>query len=531
MFKLVISDDEGRTTTVPLIRDEITIGRKEGNTIRLTDRNVSRRHARLQKQNGHYLLHDLGSYNGTIINGTRVTEARPLKHGDLILIGDYKLSIIEESTAQVQVPPPVDDAAVTLEALPVAPAAVAPAGSQPAPAASQPAPAPVSAPSHPPALASSAAAGDELPDHIREMRLVFLAPPGVPPGVTIERLPLLLGRSEAADVNLPFSSISREHARLVCEHGQLIIEDLGSSNGVLVNGTKVTRAALVPGDHVTLGVVEFRVARRGESTVVIDTSHLASRKRSSTGLLLGGLGAVVAVAGVVAAVVLRPSAPANTSITPTASAGSNVQVPPPVNVPTAVPVVGTPTSSSSATAAVPSSPSVPQPPSNNAPSPVAEAVPPTRAQSSGLSSSFSESRAARPTERVRTQPSTVSVSAIPQPSSRPVTQASSSPVSATSTTSTGTPRGSTASSSTAAAPSAGESPLETARACIRRGDNQCAVDALRGRAQTEPELALLAATLRQMGNRAEAVRVMQRYLNRFPNGPRAEAFRAYVEGE
>ena len=42
MYKLIIEDDEGKTTVVPLIRDEITIGRKEGNTIRLTERNVSR---------------------------------------------------------------------------------------------------------------------------------------------------------------------------------------------------------------------------------------------------------------------------------------------------------------------------------------------------------------------------------------------------------------------------------------------------------------------------------------------------------
>ena len=48
MFKLTIEDDEGKTTVVPLARDEITIGRLEGNTIRLTERNVSRRHARLR---------------------------------------------------------------------------------------------------------------------------------------------------------------------------------------------------------------------------------------------------------------------------------------------------------------------------------------------------------------------------------------------------------------------------------------------------------------------------------------------------
>ena len=40
-MKLIIEDDEGRKTVVPFARDEITIGRQEGNTIRLTERNVS----------------------------------------------------------------------------------------------------------------------------------------------------------------------------------------------------------------------------------------------------------------------------------------------------------------------------------------------------------------------------------------------------------------------------------------------------------------------------------------------------------
>jgi len=42
MQKLLIEDDEGKTVVVPLIRDEITIGRQEGNTIRLSEQNVSR---------------------------------------------------------------------------------------------------------------------------------------------------------------------------------------------------------------------------------------------------------------------------------------------------------------------------------------------------------------------------------------------------------------------------------------------------------------------------------------------------------
>ena len=47
MHKLLIEDDEGKTVAVPLSREEITIGRMDGNTIRLTEQNVSRKHARL----------------------------------------------------------------------------------------------------------------------------------------------------------------------------------------------------------------------------------------------------------------------------------------------------------------------------------------------------------------------------------------------------------------------------------------------------------------------------------------------------
>src|SRR5882757_7118859 len=93
MHKLIIEDDEGKAVVVPLIRDEISIGRKEGNTIRLTERNVSRRHARLVRRDGRYVLEDLSSYIGTKVNGTRISGAVPLTDGDQVGIGDYRLAI------------------------------------------------------------------------------------------------------------------------------------------------------------------------------------------------------------------------------------------------------------------------------------------------------------------------------------------------------------------------------------------------------------------------------------------------------
>src|SRR5271170_4304237 len=108
MWKLVIEDDEGKRTVVPLTRDDYTIGRKEGNTIRLTERNVSRAHCKLHKTNGQphggllYVLEDLTSYNGVYINGLRVAETQELAHGDLIQIGDYRIILQDDVAAEAE---------------------------------------------------------------------------------------------------------------------------------------------------------------------------------------------------------------------------------------------------------------------------------------------------------------------------------------------------------------------------------------------------------------------------------------------
>jgi len=107
MWKLVIEDDEGKRTVVPLTRDDYTIGRKEGNTIRLTERNVSREHAKIKKANGAangqqspFTLEDLTSYNGVYVNGLRVAAPQDLQHGDLIQIGDYRIILQDDAMVE-----------------------------------------------------------------------------------------------------------------------------------------------------------------------------------------------------------------------------------------------------------------------------------------------------------------------------------------------------------------------------------------------------------------------------------------------
>ncbi len=117
MWKLLIEDDEGKRTVVPLPRDDYTIGRQEGNTIRLTERNVSREHGRIRRAQDnaggaadtrdslkgttgdHFVLEDRSSYNGLFVNGLRVASTQSLQNGDLIQIGDYRIVLQDDAVA------------------------------------------------------------------------------------------------------------------------------------------------------------------------------------------------------------------------------------------------------------------------------------------------------------------------------------------------------------------------------------------------------------------------------------------------
>lgn len=70
---------------------------------------------------------------------------------------------------------------------------------------------------------------------------------------------LLVGRHHACDVVLDESSVSRQHARLVFRDGSWVLQDLESTNGTVVNGVRVGRCALRPGDHVVLGEAHLRI--------------------------------------------------------------------------------------------------------------------------------------------------------------------------------------------------------------------------------------------------------------------------------
>jgi EAL domain-containing protein (putative c-di-GMP-specific phosphodiesterase class I) len=80
--------------------------------------------------------------------------------------------------------------------------------------------------------------------------------------VTVHPLPFRVGRLPGLNLTLSSDSVSKEHAELVLENGQLRVLDLGSRNGTFVNSERVEKAPLREGDILHIAQVEFRLGRQ-----------------------------------------------------------------------------------------------------------------------------------------------------------------------------------------------------------------------------------------------------------------------------
>ena len=82
MPKLTVSLPDGTEAVHDLVEDVLTVGRVDDNMIEISDASVSSRHAQLSKDDGDYVLRDLGSTNGTRVNGRELPEGEDIKLGD-----------------------------------------------------------------------------------------------------------------------------------------------------------------------------------------------------------------------------------------------------------------------------------------------------------------------------------------------------------------------------------------------------------------------------------------------------------------
>jgi len=69
----------------------------------------------------------------------------------------------------------------------------------------------------------------------------------------------ILGRGKTCDITIPGTHLSRNHAELVLQNGQLKIRDLGSANGTFLNEERISEAAATPDDILRMDVYSFRI--------------------------------------------------------------------------------------------------------------------------------------------------------------------------------------------------------------------------------------------------------------------------------
>ncbi len=90
-------------------------------------------------------------------------------------------------------------------------------------------------------------------------RLLYLNGRDTTDVIPLESLPVTLGRGADADVRVLDQCASRLHCRILQVENQLVVQDLGSTLGTLVNGQPIEEAPLNPGDKLTVGISTFSI--------------------------------------------------------------------------------------------------------------------------------------------------------------------------------------------------------------------------------------------------------------------------------
>jgi pSer/pThr/pTyr-binding forkhead associated (FHA) protein len=213
--KLVVGQMGGPKQEYELNKASITLGRAMANDIPLGDARLSRSHARLECGPSGCTIVDLGSSNGTRLNGYRVEKAG-LTPGDMITIGNtnlhYESGAVSDNLEITTINSESDlDLTLDQEILPVA---------------------------------------------INEAQVPRLA---IFTGELTWEVPLAnvdsltLGRSDDNQVAIESAKVSRHHAHLLRRGNIFILRDLGSTNGTWLHGRQVDEVILQDGDALRLG--------------------------------------------------------------------------------------------------------------------------------------------------------------------------------------------------------------------------------------------------------------------------------------
>lgn len=254
MIRLRIREGE-RARDVELEADRVRFGRLPECEVRLESAGVSREHAELAEERGGWRVRDLGSRNGTLVNGEKVEDRAVVEGDEIGLAEDVTIELLRLGGRSPRAAAAARDEAEPGEADEAAPAAPKPA----------------------------ATAGFLR----REMwRLVPAAEGGDP--ITLRRPITTFGREPGVGGVIDHASVSRVHARADAREGGWLLTDLKSSNGTFVNDERVLCTPVGAGDRVRFGDVEYLLERR----VGFDAAALFGNWRVAAVVVVVALAAV-----------------------------------------------------------------------------------------------------------------------------------------------------------------------------------------------------------------------------------------------
>jgi putative serine protease PepD len=241
----------------------MSVGRAAGSAITVNDPSVSSNHARIEVYGQQVFIADLGSSNGTLVNGQRISQNTQIYHRDRLRLGIVEFTL---DIPQVMVTP-----------TPIQPTPIQPTPIQPTPHTVF-----ASVPSGPRTVMRQSAAP-----------LMLVKRDGVEYPISGT---LIIGRDSTGS-GLAFpgdSKLSAHHARLdVMPHDQVQLTDLGSSNGTWLNGKRVQHPQILKhGDLIIFGDTTLRLRVAGQPF-----EALAAPTRSFMPLMLGLAAFVVLMGG------------------------------------------------------------------------------------------------------------------------------------------------------------------------------------------------------------------------------------------
>jgi ABC transport system ATP-binding/permease protein len=206
---------------------------------------VSRRHAEIRRQNGNFILNDNKSFNGTLVNEQRISAPTPIYHDDRIQLG-HGGPVLRFNLPEMQAPSGVDLAgqrSIAISQMEDVSGGKIGSGTM---------------------VFNLGNVSQNIKKAESEQKQLLMQ---IGFGNKNE---IVIGRNESNDISLDGLQISNQHARLKKDNRGVVVEDLNSTNGVYINGKRISRQVITPADAVQIGSFVIQIDEY-ENILVFDT--------------------------------------------------------------------------------------------------------------------------------------------------------------------------------------------------------------------------------------------------------------------